>query len=331
MSELKFRLAIYSDKAKIIAFMDANWGSKHPLVHIAEYFDYYYSSCSDNNALQFALCEQDDVLIAIAGYILTNKCESPDIWVSIWCAVKGQNGAGLELMNALPSLTHANVMACNNIREKTMPFYTFLGYTAERLPHYYRLADKSVYRVAQIADKNILPVPSGEALCKINSCEQLSNVFTPIQEIKPYKDIWYLSRRYFNYPHQKYDVWGYFKNGKALQLLVTRTVDINGVNVLRIVDYIGKSKDFALLGYGINELMQNANAEYADMYCYGISADIIAKAGLCERKRDDINIIPNYLNPPLYENTEYFFFTSRSDNFMMFKADGDQDRPNINA
>ena len=30
-----------------------------------------------------------------------------------------------------------------------------------------------------------------------------------------------------------------------------------------------------------------------------------------------------------YENTEYCYFTSDPDGFMLFKADGDQDRPNI--
>ena len=33
--------------------------------------------------------------------------------------------------------------------------------------------------------------------------------------------------------------------------------------------------------------------------------------------------------PPLYENTDYYFFTSALANFTMFKADGDQDKPNL--
>ena len=41
------------------------------------------------------------------------------------------------------------------------------------------------------------------------------------------------------------------------------------------------------------------------------------------------NILPNYLTPPLFENTEYYYFTSCPDQFVLFKADGDQDRPNL--
>ena len=40
-------------------------------------------------------------------------------------AAKGHNGVGLELMNALPGLLNADVVACNNIRPNTCTFYQF--------------------------------------------------------------------------------------------------------------------------------------------------------------------------------------------------------------
>ncbi len=326
MSAYSFSLAGKSDKARIVAFLDANWGEKHPLVHLDDFFCYYYEN---GERLQFALCEENGAIVALAGYILANKSETPDIWVSIWCAAKGQNGAGLELMSALPDMTHARVMACNNIREKTTVFYTFLGYTAARLSHFYRLAAQDTYAVAHIADKTILPVPKGDALRRIESAAQLQQDYLPDSTLCPYKDLWYLSRRYFAYPRQSYAVWARYESGRAAQLLVTRTVNVNGTNVLRIVDYIGNPADFYSLGFGINSLMQAEHAEYADCYCHGISAQCMAKAGFCERARDSANILPNYLSPVLYENTEYFFFTTHDTAFTMFKADGDQDRPNI--
>ena len=47
--------------------------------------------------------------------------------LGIWVAEKGHNGVGLELMNALPELTHARVLACNNIRAATCALYHFFG------------------------------------------------------------------------------------------------------------------------------------------------------------------------------------------------------------
>ena len=83
------------------------------------------------------------------------------------------------------------------------------------------------------------------------------------------------------------------------------------------------------MGPGIARLMEEADAEYAECYCAGVPAAEMAAAGFAERDEACPNIIPNYLTPPLYENTEYCYFTIDPDGFMLFKADGDQDRPNI--
>ena len=317
------RLAKADEKARVVEFLDAHWGSHHPRVHLDDFFNHYYVH---DGRLQFAFAEQAGETVAVAGYILANERAQPDIWVSIWCAKKGCNGAGLELMAALPKLTGARVMACNNIRPKTMAFYTFLGYTAARLPHYYRLAemDKAQFRVARVREYIRLPVTEGPALERVPDEAALRRVFAPCEDVTPYKDLWYLARRYFRYPRQRYDVWR-----APGALLVTRTVDVDGARVLRVVDYVGRPEEFSRLGAGIDALMRAEGAEYADCYCAGVAPEEMARAGFAERREDCANILPNYLTPPLYENTEYYYFTSDPAHFLMFKADGDQDRPNV--
>lgn len=315
------RLARPDEKNTVVRFLDEHWGEKHPLMHLPDLFSFYY----DHGAgLQFAFAEDESGPVAVVGYILASRAARPDIWVSIWCAKKKHNGAGLELMAALPGLTGARVMACNNIRPKTMAFYEFLGYTAARLPHYYRLADRPAYRIARVAKKTILPVGPGPALQRVPDEAALAACYTPHPELRPYKDVWYLTRRYFHYPRQQYDVW-------QLEdaLLMTRTVEVSGARVLRVADYVGAPERFPAFGPGIDRLLLETGAEYADCYCAGIPAATMAAAGFAERREDCPNILPNYLTPPLYENTEYYYFTSDSANFLMFKADGDQDRPNI--
>lgn len=316
------RLAHPDEKVLVTTFLDSHWGSRHPLIHREEFFRHYY--VAENGSLQFALAFQDGLPVAVAGYIRANAAASPDIWVSIWCAKKGCNGAGLELMAALPKLVGARVMACNNIRPETMVFYTFLGYTAARLPHYYRLADLPSYQIACVREKSILPLPDGPALTPVTDEAHLSRVFRPTSDITPAKDVWYLSRRYFHYPGQQYNVWHLAGN-----LLVTRIVPVNGSTVLRVVDYIGPPDAFAHFGPGIARLMADSGAEYADCYCAGISPAVMATAGFSPRTENCPNIIPNYLTPLLSENTEYYYFTSNPKGFLMFKADGDQDRPNL--
>ena len=331
MSSYSVRHAEIADKEDIVIFMNTYWGSSHPLINNPVFLNYYFCS---NGKLQFCLAEDENGIAALCGYILANCSNVPDIWVSIWCARKDARGAGITLMGKMKELTDCHVIACNNIRENTMAFYTFLGYTALRLPHYYRLADKNNYSVAKVANKNILPLNGSVSLVEILDNTILEKVFANTANIYPEKDIWYIKRRYFDYPmqnRQKYRIFGVqgASGNKYSELLVLRATIVNGVTVLRIVDFIGCPAVFCELGNAIATIMEEENAEYTDFYCYGIDKDILTKAGFTERLRDDENVIPNYLDPPLYENTEYFFFTDTTENFTMFKADGDQDRPNI--
>ena len=332
-SPLTFRLARPDEGPAVAAFLDAHWGEKHPLVHLPDFFDFYYRPFGPDGPLQFAFAEQDGAPVAIVGYIRANALETPDIWVSIWCAVKGHNGSGLELMAALPGLTNARVMACNNIRPRTMAFYTFLGYTAERLPHYYRLADKASYAVARVVRRDILPAGGSAVLRLLPDEDALRKCgYTPDPARRPYKDLWYLARRYFHYPHFKYDVWAAQENGKLLAYVVTRTVctqDTGCAAVVRLVDFIGEDAVLPRLGAALDAILNHAGAEYMDCYNAGIPADVWLAAGFTERIEGDGCIIPNYLTPPLHENTEYYYFTNKPENFVMFKADGDQDRPNL--
>ncbi len=78
------------------------------------------------------------------------------------------------------------------------------------------------------------------------------------------------------------------------------------------------------IGAALDAILNHAGAEYMDCYNAGIPADVWLAAGFTERIEGDGCIIPNYLTPPLHENTEYYYFTNKPESFVMFKADGDQ-------
>lgn len=329
MSGYSFRRAVSSDRAAIVQFMNLHWGSRHPLINLPDYFTYYYQN-GDPTAelLNFALCLEDEKIAAVCGFIPSSQ-NGREIWISIWCADKKAKGSGLELMAQMPALTGAKRMSCNNIRPNTIPFYEFLGYTGARMGHFYRLGRRGEYRVARIADRAILPVSGDGVLRRFKTFEDLKKHFVPPMTAHPYKDLWYLERRYFHYPRQDYLVYGGFAERGCPLLFCLRQVPVNGTCVLRLVDLVG---DFALLprfGRALDGLLAEMDAEYMDCYCWGIPAPTMAAAGLCERNENSVNIIPHYLTPPLIQNVEYYLFTSDPQGFVMFRADGDQDRPNI--
>ncbi len=313
-----------SEKDKIVDFLNSNWGSKHPLINNSQLFDYYYV---DGEWTNFYCLEDDGEIASICGYIKCSKEENSDIWISIWCAKKGKNGLGLALMSKMQELTEAKNISCNNIRKNTMPFYTFLGYHPDKMNHYYRLRNLPEYKIAVVNNKNILSCcPTTSVLKEFKNIDEVKENFNNFNSSTPHKDYWYINKRYFNYPHYKYKIFGLYDNNICKSLVVFRVNESDEGFVLRLVDYIGCSNDISLLNGHIDGLMEQYNCEYCDMYCFGIDGK---KAGFSLREDTDTNIIPNYLNPLLQENIDYYFFTSDTDNFMMFKADGDQDRMNL--
>lgn len=332
MSEVTFRLAQLGEDKRIVAFINSHFDMRLPLINRPELYRHYYAG--RGGVPQFAVAEQDGEYLSLAGYILANTAPVPDVWVSVWVAAKGHNGVGLELMNALPGLTGCNVLACNNIRANTCTFYRFLGWQAERMHHYFRLGapGPNGYLLAQPMQAENLPIRGGLVLDRINSAAELIPLGLPYTPHTPQKDVWYLRRRYFHYPHFTYDVWAAKLDNRLVSYLVTRTVpasDTGCAAVVRLVDMIGPDEALPLLGDGLDRILRHTGAEYMDCYNAGIPARLWAAAGFRERIPGDGNVIPNYLTPPLHENTEYYYFTNKPDNFVIFKADGDQDRPNL--
>ena len=313
-----------SEKSLIVDFLNENWGSKHPLVNNDTLFNYYYA---DGDMTNFYAWIENDEVLAVCGYIKCSREKNSDIWISIWCAKKGKNGVGLQLMGAMKDLTGANVISCNNIRKNTMPFYTFLGYHPDKLSHYYRLAKRDIYKIAVTNGADIPESKKNEntALKQHFDIESIKKCFVIPTNLKPKKDFWYIEKRYFNYPHYKYKVFTVEKDCKAALLVIFRVNDSVEGHVLRLVDYIGEKDNFKLLSGYLDELMSEYDCEYCDMYCSGVNGE---DAGFTERIGDEV-IIPNYLNPLLQKNIDYYFFTSNTENFTMFRADGDQDRKNL--
>ena len=324
---LAFRLARPREAGRVRAFVNENFDWKLPLVNRRELFAFYSRS---GGGVQFALAEEGGELAAAAGYIRANRAGSA-VWASVFVSKKGHNGAGLALMAALPDLTGAQLVACNNIRPETMPLYRFLGWQAGRVGHFYRLADLPEYRLARVRSKTILPAGGDLDLQPVASAEALAALGMPPSPHAPQKDVWYMQRRYFAYPHLRYQVYAACQGGRLLAYLACRVIDSGRGRMLRIADFVGDSALLPRLGGAIDRLLAQSEAEYAELYCAGVPAPVLAAAGFCERREGDMNILPNYVTPPVFENTDYYYFTSRPENFVLFKADGDQDRPNLPA
>lgn len=327
------RFAELNDFDRIMYFIKSNWNENHILAKNKQLMKYEHVF---NKEFRYVLAEDSlsKNIYGICGFIKSNSSDKSDLWTVVWKTIKSPNVMlGIDILKFIKEKTNCRIIASCGINPNTVSIYEFLNYTTGRLNHYYRLADKNKYNVAIINEKKILPVLESKLKLKtINSFHELSSIFylNKYEERKPYKDFEYIKHRYFEHLKYKYKIYG-IDNGKDVidSILIGREIVQNEVKVFRIVDFIGLDEDLVHVSNSMQELIEDNCYEYIDFYCHGIDHNIMTKAGFTLKDGSDNNVIPNYFEPFEQKNVDINYFTNDNEEFYMFKADGDQDRPNI--
>lgn len=336
----EIRLAKYSDIENIMNFINDYWREGHIMARDIKLFEYEYV---DGNNVNFviAIDKETRLIEGIFGFLncshTTDKSKK-DIWGSMWKVVDTRNNIpflGIELARRVFILTGCRTHIGNGANPKTtVPLRKmFFGEKVAKMQQYYYL-NKEIdeYKIALIKDRNSPNFSATEnetVLVEFKSIDDVKKNFD-IESVDaiPYKDNWYINKRFFNHPYYKYSVYGLQgESGKVSALMMTRSIRCNGRKVLRIVDYIGNQKLFASLGKEIERLIKKHGYEYIDFYTLGFNEEYILSAGFKLRTEDDPNIIPNYFEPFVRENADIWAHY-KLDGTLFFKADGDQDRPN---
>ena len=111
--------------------------------------------------------------------------------------------------------------------------------------------------------------------------------------------------------------------------LVTRIAEHDGVRALRIVDFAGPPTLVAGIGPAIRRLIDARGADYADVYNAGIDPDAFARAGFTRVDPDGPLVVPDHFEPFERRNVRLWFAIKGTREPVMFKGDGDQDRPSL--
>lgn len=328
------RLAEYSDIPSILDFIKKEWNSDHIYVKNALFFEYeHYIDGRVNGIL--AISRKTSNIDAIWLFYQTKReLKGADLFGGIWCVAKNCSVPmlGYKVVCSAKELTGARGHTGVGINPQTTVKIVrrmkdqYVG----KMEHYYRIADKREYKVAVVEKKIIIPYKEEEncRLIGFNSIQQLTQnyVLPEYETTYPYKDEWYINKRYFNHPIYQYKVYGIKIRNRTEGILIARSVRQNGVRILRIVDFIGNYDAISNIGNEIQNLIEKDNYEYVDFYEYGIDDSIMSEAGFA--KVSDENIIPNYFEPFVRKNIDLWFHSPYT-NYTVFKADADQDRPNM--
>lgn len=331
MSKYLIRFATLQDVDDIMDFIRLHWRSDHVLATNKSFFLYEYQDGNDINFV-IGIDTTTQQIVGVCGFIKNSRDrEGSDIWGSLWKVIKTDNPAlGIQILEFIPENTKCRTFSSLGIAPRTLPIYDFLKYKTNKLKHFYRLKDKVSYQVAGISEKKIVPFLADKnySLRRLSNPEEISEKVFENRDRLPYKDRWYMEKRYFKHPEYSYQIY-VIDDGSEDSLLVAREVNCFETKLLRIVDFIGDAGKLAHLGRSFQQWLDLEDYEYIDFYCFGIDDEILRYAGFQLREESDSNIIPNYFEPFVLKNVELYFFNNiKADRFYIFKGDGDQDRPN---
>ncbi len=314
-------------------FIDTYWKKGHILGNNRFFFDYEHNL---SEGVTYVISEDDEgVINAILGYIPYGKTNR-DVMTVMWKANHTVSASlGLELLQFLKENGDVRIMASPGSNPKLKGLYKYLGYQFGRMTHWYRRGEKDSYQVAVIRDTEV-SLTETEGHCRYqrlddwDSAEQFFDFDSYTRESKPYKEPWYIQKRYFNHPIYQYEVYGVGEDGsdgKYPLMAVFRIINANGTNVIRLIDCMGDFQNIGFISNLLDDLLDQYQAEYVDCYETGLSETVMTNAGFTKREDTD-NIIPNYFSPFVQENIDIWYFSSDAD-VVLFKGDGDQDRPNL--
>lgn len=331
MEKYKIRYATKEDIPAIKIFIDQNWKKNHILVREDGFFEWQYTS----NKLDYVLgTDENGAIQGMLGFISYDDNDERDIATSMWKANPGTGFLGIKLLMFILENEPHRTLFSPGINVKTSGgIYKRMNISMGKMNQWYRLRKLDSYSIAKVEDTNI---PNYDLKENTNAVEystfnDLLNDFYfekhVSKESVPYKSLTYIKHRYFEHPSYHYLVYGIKTDGiETDAVVIMRIQGCNGSKVLRFVDCIGNIESIGGMTKIIDEMLAQFDAEYIDMYEKGVSAELLINAGW-RRLDQTSNIIPNYFSPFEQCNVDVNYCTT-DENIVLFKGDGDQDRPN---
>lgn len=325
------RKAKKNDIQAIMSFIDTYWRKGHILGNNTDFFAYEHLYGEE---VTYIISESDmGEIEAIIGYIPYGK-ENRDVMTVMWKVHKASSPMiGIQLLEYLIEKCDVRIAASPGINPDTIAIYNFLHYPTGIMKQYYRLnKEQQEYAIPVIIDQ-IIPEIENDRKCSFKEYATFVELERDFsfevyygKNPKPLKEAWYFEKRYFNHPIYQYHVYGLQYEDTVNTILVMREINIEGHKIVRIVDVLGEYSNLQYIGGEIDRLLRENCYEYIDCYETGVQDSLLEHAGFRNRAETD-NIIPNYFEPFLQKNVEIHYFSTDPD-IVLFKGDGDQDRPN---
>jgi hypothetical protein len=337
------KIAERNNARNIQFFIDIHWKKNHALAISKKLFDFqHFNSINSQYNYIIAVNNITNEIDALIGFIPTSQYDSSllengDYWGAIW---KVRNDIenneikdiGLLLWKKLLEFDGFNSFGAIGISKIAKKIYALSGLTTGNLNHYFMInGDKINFKIAVIKDdfKTISDIEINRDyhfdIIDINDFNENSIHCT----YRPKKSVTYLKNRYSKHPIYNYDFIGLFEQSQLISIWVTRLIEINESKVLRIVDVYGNIENLPDLTPLLQGILVKTDCEYIDILNYGIDEKVFLNIGFNKLNFDGDVIIPNYFEPFEQRNVIIEIAYKADYEYVVFKGDSDQDRPNI--
>lgn len=344
MAIYDIREAQVSEVSAIQRFLDIHWKKNHSLVLSKELLDFQHFNNVENQ-YNYVIASNNDTneIDALFGFIPTYQYdrqlwENGDFWGAIWkkredVENEESNEIGLDVFTKIFDYPNFHSFSAIGISKIAMKIYKAFQCKVGYLAQYYILNDSiDDYKILGNVDMQYIgfrpdiPIEPNWSV-KVIDADTLEKL--KIKAVyRPFKSVQYIINRYAKHPIYKYKFLGVYKDEELKTLLVIRILNVNGTKAIRIVDTIGQLQ--GTLYDEFQTYLKETDAEYIDFMNYGIDEEVFYQMGFRKLDLDEDLIIPNYFEPFEQRNVRIdIAWKADYDDYVAFKGDSDQDRPNI--
>lgn len=333
-----------NDIPELMCFINKYWAKGHVLSVSRKLMDWqYYNPRWNRYNFLIGVNSVNEEIIGILGYIPTYlydaEIDESDkyIWLALWKVREGVVKAplGIQLLNAVFEVEGTSSVGTVGINQTAEMVYRTLRYKTGVLEHYYITNDAKQDYSLFIGESKTLRTDSVENIQlsilddEIKFLEFFEGIDT-VETCCPLKTKTYFINRYMKHPFYRYKLYGLEVSGMPAVMLVCRVASAHGSHAVRIVDLHGTVSEISGAYSCFQKLLMQNDAEYMDLYCYGLDEIHLAKAGFKRKTAESTDIVPNYYEPFDAGNVDirYAYHSSIKAQCYIFKGDGDQDRPN---
>ena len=337
MSIYNIHFCEYEELEDLQRFLHNYWRKNHVLSYSKELFEFQYKK-ENASYYSFVIGRNNltDEIDGVYGFIESQKYdpshEIPNMgWGAIWkvrddVRNKEIGKLGLKMLNFI--LKHSSIIefAALGISSIHKDLALSLNCHVGELNHYYIInRDISNFKIA--FNPSYSCDINNSKILEIKESSDVSNLKIK-NNINIFKNIPYFINRYQKHPFFKYIFWKIYDLDTCIGVFAVRKILIQNSCIFRIIDFIGDIPSHSTILPSIQTILKSENAEYVDCLNYGLDINLFLQWGFCLAPQNNTVVIPEHLDPLEHKYVPLEFECMSDMPLVIFKGDGDQDRPN---